>query len=95
DKWAQVIDPAFYGGSVAAGDAAVAAPPRVAVVDRPPLLAPPELRLGVHEDHHPVSSSDVRAGRHEWMAAEAAAFDAETGAWTDPERYDAWLTDRS
>lgn len=95
DKWAQVNDPAFYGRSDEARDAAVAALPRVAVVDRPPLLAPPELRLDVHEDHHPVSSSDVRAGRHEWMAREAAAFDAETGAWSDPARYDAWCERRS
>lgn len=95
DKWAQVNDPVFYGGSDAARDAAIAALPRVAVVDRPPLTAPPELRLDVHPDHQLVSSSDVRAGRHEWMAAEAATFDAATGAWTDPERYDAWLADRS
>lgn len=94
DKWAQVEDPVFYGASTEARDAAVAALPRVAVVDRPPLLAPPDRRLDVHPDHHPVSSSDVRAGRHEWMASEAAAFDAETGAWTDPARYDRWLADQ-
>ena len=91
DKWEQLHDPAFYGGAAAARGAALAALPRVAVVDRPPLLAPPELRLDVHPDHHPVSSSDVRAGRHDWMAPEAAAFDALTGAWSDPGRYDAWL----
>ncbi len=91
DKWEQLHDPAFYGGSARDRDAALAALPQVAVVDRPPLLAPPEVRLDVHPDHHPVSSSDVRAGRHDWMAAEAAAFDAATGAWSDPTRYDAWL----
>ena len=94
DKWEQLHDPAFYGGSTAARDAALAALPRAAVVDRPPLLAPPALRLEVHADHHPVSSSHVRAGRHDWMAPAAAAFDAATGAWSDPARYDAWLRTR-
>ncbi len=94
DKWEQLHDPQFYGGSAAARDAALAALPRLAVVDRPPLLAPPELRLDVHPDHHPVSSSDVRAGRHDWMAPEAATFDAATGAWSDPERYRRWLADQ-
>ena len=91
DKWEQLHDPAFYGSSATARDEALAALPQVAVVDRPPLSAPHELRLDVHPDHHPVSSSDVRAGRHDWMAPEAAAFDAATGAWSDPARYDAWL----
>ena len=31
DKWAQVVDPAWYGGSVDARDAAVARLPRVLV----------------------------------------------------------------
>lgn len=34
DKWAQVVDPAWYGGSVAARDAAVARLPRVLVAPR-------------------------------------------------------------
>ena len=41
DKWAQVIDPAYYGGSEAERDAALARLPRLAIVDRPPLRAPP------------------------------------------------------
>ena len=91
DKWEQLHDPAFYGGSDSARDAAVAALPTPAVVDRPPLFAPPEHRLDVHVDFHEVSSTHVRAGRHDWMADEAAAFDAATGAWSDPVRYDAWV----
>jgi hypothetical protein len=91
DKWAQVLDPSYYAGGAAERDAAVAALPTLAVVDRPPDLAPAEHRLDVHPDHHPVSSSEVRAGRHEWMAPEAAAFDAETGAWSDPARYTRWF----
>jgi nicotinate-nucleotide adenylyltransferase len=34
DKWAQVVDPAWYGGSVAARDAAVGRLPRVLVAPR-------------------------------------------------------------
>ena len=37
-----------------------------------------------------VSSTAVRAGRREWMAPEAAAFDEATGAWSDPARYARW-----
>ena len=91
DKWEQLHDPAFYGGSESARDAAVAALPTPAVVDRPPRFAPPEHRLEVHVDFHDVSSTHVRSGRHDWMADEAAAFDAATGAWSDPARYDRWL----
>lgn len=90
DKWRQVIDPAWYGGDPAARDRAVASLPRVLVApragDRPDGV---EL-LDVDEAHHEVSASAVRAGGEgatDWMLPEAAAFDAVTGAWTDPERY--------
>ncbi|MGH9068018.1 MAG: hypothetical protein ACRD0J_11125, partial [Acidimicrobiales bacterium] len=36
DKWAQVLDPAFYGGSRSARDAAVARLPLVVLARRPP-----------------------------------------------------------
>lgn len=83
DKWAQVLDPAFYGGSPAARDAAVAVLPAVAVVPRPghehvevPAGAtvvdlPPALRE--------ASSTGARAGRVEWMADEAVA----SGLWSE------------
>jgi hypothetical protein len=90
DKWAQVIDPVWYGESETARDAAVAGLPRVLVAPRAALfpLAGPSLEvLEVMDDHAVVSSTGARSGRREWMAPEAAAFDAETGAWTDPERY--------
>jgi hypothetical protein len=66
----------------------------VAVVPRPPLTAPDgvaALALPAGE-HGEVSSSAVRAGRYEWMAPEAAAFAARTGAWVDADRYAAWLS---
>ena len=92
DKWAQVRDPAWYGGSAARRDEALARLPRVLVVPRPghPLgtddLAGATL-LSVAEAHGAVSSSLVRAGRWAWMLPEAAAFDRDTGAWSDPTRY--------
>ena len=90
DKWAQVIDPAWYGGSVAARDAAVARLPRVLVVPRDPFVVTDVEWLDVGSDHLAVSSTAVRAGRRDWMAPEAAAFDAATGAWSDPARYARW-----
>jgi hypothetical protein len=72
DKWAQLHDLTFYGGSVAARDAALAELPRPAVVDRPPVLAPPEHRLAVPEEFTRMSSTGVRDhGRTDWLAPEA------------------------
>jgi hypothetical protein len=90
DKWAQVVDPAWYGGDVDARNAALRRLPPTLVVARPPFPQPSadqatELVVGRH--HHEVSSSAVRAGRREWMLDEAARFDARSGAWSDPERY--------
>jgi hypothetical protein len=82
DKWAQVLDPRFYGGAEAARDAAVAALPAIAVVPRPghehvemPTGAT-LLRLPPHLAG--ASSSAARAGRVEWMAPEAAS----SGLWS-------------
>lgn len=68
DKWAQVIDPEWYGGDPAARDAAVAALPRVAVAPRGALDVPPELRLEVPDHIGEVSATAVREGRGEWAA---------------------------
>ncbi len=90
DKWHQVVDPAWYGGSAAARDDAVARLPRVLVApragDRPAGI---EL-LDVDPDHHHVNATAVRAGdpgARAWLLPEAAAFDARTHAWSDPARY--------
>ena len=93
DKWAQVLDPVFYGGSGALRDAAVSALPRLAVAGRHGLPLPSSAtELSLPADVAGASSTGVReAGRLEWMAEEAAAFDRATGAWSDPERYDAWV----
>lgn len=82
DKWAQVLDPRFYGGSAAARDAAVAALPPVAVAPRPGheyVEAPAgAVVLDLPAELRPASSTAVRAGRREWMAPEAAA----SGLWS-------------
>lgn len=102
DKWAQVLDPAWYGGSAPARDAAVAALPTVGVAPRadapgaasPPAPVPPGVlvvELDLHPSHRIVSATSVRAGRREWMAPEAAAFAERTGAWSEPDRYARWV----
>ena len=70
DKWAQVLDPAFYGESVAARDAALNRLPMLAVVPRAGLPLPDRSGtvvlhgLGIDD----ISSTAVRDGRHEWRA---------------------------
>ena len=93
DKWAQVNDPVFYGGSAEARDDAVDRLPKVAIAPRPPHPLPAGAALDVPDDLVAISSTACRDGRRDWMTAEAAAFDAETGAWTDPERYERLITE--
>ncbi|MEO7555242.1 MAG: hypothetical protein ABIV94_01390 [Acidimicrobiales bacterium] len=103
DKWTQVLDPSFYRGSASARDAAVAALPALAVAPRDDgngSLSLPlpvgTIVLAVPDSMAGVSSTAVRVhGRSEWMVEEAAAFDRETGAWTDPSRYAAWSARRA
>ncbi len=87
DKWHQVNDPGWYNDDVRARDEAVSRLPTVALAPRPPHAIPAELRLPVAGDLLEISSTAARAGRTEWMTTAAAEFDAETGAWTDPARY--------
>jgi hypothetical protein len=72
DKWAQVQDPAWYDGPVGR-DAALARLPHLALAPRPPHPLPPSDGPGItvldlHPDHHAVSATAVRAGRHDWLA---------------------------
>lgn len=90
DKWVQIQDPAFYGGDTAARDAAMAGLPKLAVAPRPPHEVPAEVLLDIEPLPH--SSTAARAGTLGWMLPAAAAFDAETGAWTDPDRYERWIS---
>jgi hypothetical protein len=72
DKWHQLHDVAFYGGSSEARDAALARLPRLAVAPRPGVAAPTLSGDAVLLDLDPafgeVSSSAVRDGREEWRA---------------------------
>lgn len=92
DKWLQVLDVTWYGGSTAVRDAAVAGLPPLMLAPRashedPAPLPPGAVVLELDRMHADVSSTAVRAGRRAWMAPEAVAFDDETGAWSDPVRY--------
>jgi nicotinic acid mononucleotide adenylyltransferase len=92
DKWAQVMDPAWYDSALAR-DAAVARLPRVLVAARAPFPKEPTWNvewLDVPAEHLDVSSTAARGGRRDLMVAEAARFDDETGAWSDPDRYEQW-----
>jgi cytidylyltransferase-like protein len=87
DKWAQVRDPAWYGSVAARDDALTQLPSRVLVVPRPGFDVEGAEVLHLDDDHGEVSSSAAREGASHLMLPEAAAFDAETGAWSDRDRY--------
>lgn len=90
DKWAQVRHPSWYGGSLEARDAAITSLPRLLVAPRAGVSVPiPDdaVVLDIDAPIALVSSTEVRSGRFEWIAREAAEFDARTGAWSDPDRY--------
>lgn len=68
DKWAQLLDPAWYG-SEEARDEALSRLPRVVVAPRAGAAVPEGVEiLPVDPAVLAVSSSDVRAGRHDWAA---------------------------
>ena len=72
DKWTQVADPHWYGGSESARDNAVARLPRLAIAARPGHDVPAHallLDLGeAAESYAHISSTAVRGGRQEWRA---------------------------
>jgi hypothetical protein len=83
DKWEQIQDPGFYGGSELARDAALRRLPVVAVAPRPPYPTPEGcVVLDLPSGLGAISSTEVRAGRRDWMAPEACEVDDETGAWS-------------
>ncbi len=88
DKWHQIHEVGFYGGSSAERDAAIAALPEVAVAPRTGYEVPPVLLLSTPESALSISSTGARSGRIEWMTPAARRFDRLTGAWSDPARYD-------
>ena len=90
DKWHQVNDPSWYNDDAQARDRAVNRLPTVALAPRPPHVIPPELLLWVPDDLLEVSSTAARAGHTDQMTLAAAQFDSETGAWTNPAKYQLW-----
>ena len=82
DKWQQVDDPAWYGGSVTARDDAVARLPRVLLAPRhgfvPVGLPAGALVLELPDEHGAVSSTAVRDGNLDWLAEDALDI------WTPP-----------
>jgi hypothetical protein len=91
DKWHQVLDPRYYGDSLDARDLAVARLPQLAIAPRPPLSVPEVHLLEVGPEFADVSSTLARGGQVDLMVPEAVDFDRRTGAWTDPDRYAAWI----
>jgi nicotinic acid mononucleotide adenylyltransferase len=80
DKWAQVNDPAWYGGSAVARDAAVAGLPRVLVAPRAGEHPEGVELLDLPAHLHDVSATAVRAGHDHartWLLPEAEA----SGLW--------------
>jgi hypothetical protein len=78
DKWVQVLDPAFYGESVAARDDAVARLPHLAVAPRLDHPVPAGAHVTVLDvDLGAVSSTAARAGAVDLMLPEARA----AGLW--------------
>lgn len=79
DKWAQVLDPVWYG-DVESRDDALGRLPVVALAPRSPWTAPTDdpvatapatvtiVVLDVDPAHHEVSATAVRDGREEWRA---------------------------
>lgn len=71
DKWHQLHDVAFYGGSPDARDAALARLPVLAVAPRTGValdLPDGVVALELGAEHGPVSSTAVRGGREDWRA---------------------------
>jgi hypothetical protein len=91
DKWAQVLDPAWYGGGADERDGALGRLPLVAVAGRAGSVAP-EVRVDgvrVHLLSLPahlaeVSSTGVRDGRSDWSAESGAAGSATPDGFSAP-----------
>jgi predicted RNA-binding protein with PIN domain len=95
DKWAQVRDPAWYGGDPSACDAALAALPRVLVARRPGFDIVGAEALDVDEGITHVSSTRARSGEHHLVAPDARRRLLVDGNNVVGSRPDGWWRDRS
>lgn len=94
DKWAQVRDPAWYGGEHAARDDALARLPRILVVPRPGFEVVDAEILELPEDLGAVSSTAARAGSHHLIVPEARRRLIVDGNNVIGSRPDGWWRDR-
>ncbi|HEV7523378.1 MAG TPA: NYN domain-containing protein [Acidimicrobiia bacterium] len=94
DKWAQVRDPAWYGGDVGARDAALASLPRVLVAPRPGFEIVGAEVLDIDPGHADVSSTRARAGEHHLVAPDARRRLLVDGNNVVGSRPDGWWRDR-
>ena len=95
DKWHQIHDPVFYDDDPVLRDEALSNLPQVAIAPREPFHAPADLVLPIPENLVSVSSTSARDGMTSMMLEPARRFDELSGAWTDPERYETWLTQKN
>ncbi len=95
DKWHQIHDPVFYDDDPVLRDEALSNLPQVAIAPREPFHAPADLVLPIPENLVSVSSTSARGGMTSMMLEPARRFDELSGAWTDPERYETWLTQKN
>ena len=82
DKWAQVVDPDWYDGSIAARDEVLARLPRVLLAHRAgtplvPVAGVDLVDLGVDPGHGEVSATRARGGVPDLMLPEARS----SGLW--------------
>jgi nicotinic acid mononucleotide adenylyltransferase/predicted RNA-binding protein with PIN domain len=94
DKWAQVRDPAWYGGDEAARDVALASLPRVLVAPRPGFDVEGAEVLDIGPEHADVSSTRARAGERHLVASEARRRVLVDGNNVVGSRPDGWWRDR-
>ena len=94
DKWAQVRDPEWYGGSVAARDRALARLPRVLVAPRAGFAVEGAEQLAIDPEHAAVSSSAAREGHHHLIAPEYKRRLIVDGNNVIGSRPDGWWSDR-
>lgn len=95
DKWAQVRDPAWYGGEVDARDRALARLPRVLVAPRTGFDVIGAERLNLPEHLAEVSSTAARGGEHHLIAPGARRRVIVDGNNVIGSRPDGWWRDRA
>ncbi len=95
DKWEQVRDAEWYGGSTQSRDAALARLPRVLVAPRAGFDVEGAEVLAVPPEHADVSSSAARAGSHHLIAPEYRRRLIVDGNNVIGSRPDGWWRDRA